>query len=212
MGKWAIFDGGADPVGAEVWRLKEGSEGLEWTSSIERKTPFPHIERLLVRIAPHKWAIQSLEIVSQSEQAREEFFRGYVVKGAFRFEIQNADGLHSDSVQVQPDTEYDYLSPIFNTITFHRLRLRSGQSREITPLYIDPVSINGSFNLHPVRQGYGRGGDEDVEVSAGRFIRAKLYRYENLESGWKSRICTDNLETVLRYERVYELQEYRHSI
>src|SRR5713101_8950586 len=115
MGKWAIFDGGADCVGSEVWRLKEGPESLEWSSSIDRKTPFPHVERLLVRAAPHKWAIKSIEIMSQTEQRPEEFFRGFVEKGTFRFEIQNAKGQRSDSIQVHSDTEYDYLSPILNT-------------------------------------------------------------------------------------------------
>ncbi len=110
------------------------------------------------------------------------------------------------------DTEYDYLSPIFNTVTFHKLRLRRGQSREISPLFIDPVNIEGSFNLHQVKQRYTRGEDQDLKVSAGQFNKAKHYRYENLESGWTSAIWTDNLETVLRYERVYELVEYRDSI
>ena len=150
--------------------------------------------------------------MSHREQGPEEFFRGFVEKGTFRFEVQNAKGQRSDSIQVGSDTEYDYLSPIFNTITFHRLRLRRGQSREIRPLYIDPVSNERSFNLHPVRQRYTREEDTDLEVSAGRFSRAKLYGYENLESGWKSRIWTDNLETVLRYEKVYELLEYQHSV
>ena len=212
MGKWVITDGGGEVVGSEVWRLKEGNENIEWTSTIDRKTPFPHVERLLVRVLPHKWDIRSIEIVSQSKEGPEEFFRGFVEKGMFRLEIQNQKGLHSNSIQVNSDTEYDYLSPIFNTVTFHRLRLRRGQSREIRPLYIDPVGADGSFHLHPVRQRYTRGEDQDVEVSAGRFSRAKLYRYENLESGWKSSIWTDNLETVLRYERVYELLEYRHSV
>src|SRR5713101_5620260 len=173
MGKWAIFDGGGEAVGSEVWRLKEGKEGLEWASIIDRKTPFPHVERLLVRAMPHKWDIRSFEIVSQSEQGFEEFFRGLVEKGMFRFEIQNQKGQHSDSIQVNSDTEYDYLSPIFNTITFHKVRLRRGQSREIKPFFIDPVSIEGSFNLHPVRQQYTRADDQDVTVSAGRFNRAK---------------------------------------
>jgi len=51
MGKWAIFDGCTDRVGSEAWRLKEGPESLEWASSIDRKTTFSHVEKLLVRIA-----------------------------------------------------------------------------------------------------------------------------------------------------------------
>jgi Putative glycolipid-binding len=211
-GKWAISDGAGEVVGSEVWRLKEENEAVEWTSTIDRKTPFPHVERLLVRVLPHKWDVRSIEIVSQSKEGPEEFFRGFVEKGMFRFEIQNQKGLQSNSIQVNSDTEYDYLSPIFNTVTFHRLRrLRRGQSREVRPLFIDPVSIDGSFNLHQVRQRYTRTEDQDLKVSAGQFNKAKNYRYENLESGWKSSICTDNLETVLRYEKVYELTEYRHS-
>jgi hypothetical protein len=212
MGKWLISDGGGEIVGSEVWGLKEENETVEWTSTIDRKTPFPHVERLLVRVMPHKWDIRSIEIVSQSEKWPEEFFRGFAEKGMFRFEIQNQKGLHSNSIQVDSDSEYDYLSPIFNTVTFHRLRLRRGQSREISPLFIDPVNIEGSFNLHQVKQRYTRGEDQDLKVSAGQFNKAKHYRYENLESGWTSAIWTDNLETVLRYERVYELVEYRHSI
>ncbi len=211
-GKWAISDSGVEVIGSEVWRLKEENETVEWTSTIDRETPFPHVERVLVRIVPHKWDIRSIEIVSQREQGLEEFFRGFSEKGMFRFEIQNQNGLQSNSIRVNADTEYDYLSPIFNTVTFHRLRLRRGQSREIMPLFIDPVSLNGSFNLHHVRQRYTRGEDQDLKVSAGQFSKAKHYRYENLESGWTSNIWTDNLETVLRYERVHELVEYRHSI
>src|SRR5713101_523714 len=139
MGKWAISDGGGEAVGSEVWRLREENEAIEWTSTIDRKIPFPHVERLLVRVLPHKWDIRSIEIVSQSEQGLEEFFRGFAEKGMFRFEIQNQTGLHSGSIHVNSDTEYDYLSPIFNTVTFHRLRLRRGQSEEIMPLFIDPV-------------------------------------------------------------------------
>jgi Putative glycolipid-binding len=212
MGKWAISDGNVEVVGSEAWRLKEEDEAIEWTSTISRKTPFPHVERLLVRVLPRKWDIRSIEIVSQSEDGLEEFFRGFVEKGMFRFEIQNQNGLQSNSIQVNADTEYDYLSPIFNTVTFHRLRLRRGQSKEITPLFIDPVSLKGSFNLHQVKQRYTRVEDQDLKVSAGQFSKAKHYRYENLESGWTSTIRTDHLETVLRYERVYELVEYRHSI
>jgi len=53
--------------------LKEVPEGLACTSYIGRKTPFPHVESLLVRTTPHKWAIESIEIVSQREQGPEEF-------------------------------------------------------------------------------------------------------------------------------------------
>src|SRR2546425_3749043 len=55
--------------------------------------------------------------------------------------------------------------------------------REIVSSHSSSVNNDGSFSLHPVRQRYARMEDNDVEVAAKRFNRAKHYRYENLESG-----------------------------
>ena len=55
--------------------------------------------------------------------------------------------------------------------------------REIVSSHSSLVNNDGSFSLHPVRQRYARMEDNDVEVAAERFNRAKHYRYENLESG-----------------------------
>jgi len=55
--------------------------------------------------------------------------------------------------------------------------------REIVSSRSSSVNNDGSFSLHPVRQRYARMEDNDVEVAAERFNRAKHYRYENLESG-----------------------------
>ena len=59
-----------------------------------------------------------------------------------------------------------------------------------------------------VRQSYHRLKDEPVDVPAGHFSAAKHYVYRNLDSGWTSDIWTDNLETVLRYEKLCELLSY----
>jgi hypothetical protein len=62
-----------------------------------------------------------------------------------------------------------------------------------------------------VKQSYQRLNDEPVKVPAGNFPVAKHYVYRNLDSGWTSNIWTDNLETVLRYEKLCELVSYSRS-
>ncbi len=115
------------------------------------------------------------------------------------------------SLPVSASTEFDYLSLAFNIITFHRLRLRRDESREIEVAYIFSVSNQESFRTRMVRQRYQRLADEPISVPAGQFANAKHYLYKNLESGWTSDIWTDNLETVLRYEKLCELVSYSTS-
>ena len=129
----------------------------------------------------------------------------------FRVSVERP-GTHEDySLPVSASTEYDYLSLAFNIITFHRLRLRRGESREIDVAYIFPVSNRETFKTKMVKQRYQRLADESISVPAGQFPTAKRYVYKNLDSGWTSNIWTDNLETVLRYEKLCELASYRHD-
>ena len=57
-----------------------------------KENPVSSHREMLVRATPHKWAIDSIEIVSQGEQGQEEFFKGFVEKGTLRLEMQNAKG------------------------------------------------------------------------------------------------------------------------
>jgi hypothetical protein len=206
-GVWSLANGGEAPVGTEKWRLEETSEEIRWNSNIDKKIPFPHKEELRLTAVPRKWRIKSIRISSVGE-SRIETFDGTVEGGRFGFVVSLDEKVEQYSIPVSESTEFDYLSLVFNTVTFHRLRLRRGESREIEVAYIFPVAPRDSFRTRMVRQSYQRLSDEPVDVPAGHFPSAKHYVYRNLDSGWTSSIWTDNLETVLRYERLCELLSY----
>jgi len=204
---WSLVNGGEAPVGTEEGRLEETSEEIRWNSTIDKKVPFPHKEELRLTAVPRKWRIKSIRISSVGE-GRSEAFEGTVDGGRFGFAVSRDESVEQYSIPVSESTEFDYLSLVFNTVTFHRLRLRRGESREIEVAYIFPVALQDSFRTRMVRQSYQRLEDQPVDVPAGRFPSAKHYVYRNLDSGWTSSIWTDNLETVLRYEKLYELLSY----
>jgi hypothetical protein len=209
-GVWSLVNGGEAPVGTEKWRLEETSEEIRWNSTIDKKVPFPHKEELSLTAVPRKWRIKSIRISSVGE-GRSEAFEGTVDGGRFGFAVSRDGNVEQYSIPVSESTEFDYLSLVFNTVTFHRLRLRRGESREIEVAYIFPVSLQDSFRTRMVRQSYQRLRDEPVDVPAGHFHSAKHYVYRNLDSGWTSSVWTDNLETVLRYEKLCELLSYNRS-
>ncbi len=206
-GEWKIMNGKKTPVGSERWRLEETPPQIIWNSTIDRNSPFPHKEELRLKATPRNWKIETLEILSIGNGRREKFQamrEGTSLQGGI-----NCDGDEKRfSIPMSDSTEIDYLSPVFNTVTFHRLRLRRGESREIEAIYISPVSTKHSFEPRLLRQSYQRLKDENVSVPAGNFPSAKRYVYKNLESGWTGNVWTDNLETVLRYESFVELLEY----
>lgn len=209
-GEWSLVNGGNAPVGTEKWRLEETIEQIRWNSTIDKKVPFPHKEELSLTAIPRKWRIKSIRINSVSED-RNEGFEGTVDGGRFGFVVSRAGNVEQYSIPVSESTEFDYLSLIFNTVTFHRLRLRRGESREIEVAYIFPVALQDSFRTRMVRESYQRLEDQSVDVPAGHFPSAKHYVYRNLDSGWTSSIWTDNLETVLRYEKLCELLSYNRT-
>lgn len=209
-GEWSLVNGGNAPVGTEKWRLEETLEQIRWNSTIDKKVPFPHKEELSLIAIPRKWRIKSIRINSVGE-GRSEGFEGTVDGGRFEFAVSRAGNLEQYSIPVSELTEFDYLSLVFNTVTFHRLRLRRGESREIEVVYIFPVALQDSFRTRMVRESYQRLEDQSVDVPAGHFPSAKHYVYRNLDSGWTSSIWTDNLETVLRYEKLCELLSYNHT-
>ena len=209
-GEWSLVNGGHTPVGTEKWRLEETSEQISWNSTIDKKVPFPHKEELILTAIPRKWRVKNIKISSVGE-GRNEAFEGTLDSGRFAFTVSRAWNAEQYSIPVSESTEFDYLSLIFNTVTFHRLRLRRGESREIEVAYIFPVALQDSFRTRMVRQSYQRLRDEPVDVPAGHFPSAKHYVYRNLDSGWTSSIWTDNLEIVLRYEKLCELLSYNRT-
>ena len=209
-GEWRLVNGGKDPVGTETWRLEETHEQIRWNSTIDKKVPFPHKEELGLTAVPRKWRIKSIRISFVGE-GRSEAFEGTVDGGRFGFAVSRDGNVEQYSIPVSESTEFDYLSLVFNTVTFHRLRLRRGESRMIEVAYIFPVALQDSFRTRMVRQSYQRLKDQPVDVPAGRFPSAKHYVYRNLDSGWTSSIWTDNLETVLRYEKLCELLNYNRT-
>lgn len=209
-GVWSLVNGGEAPVGTEKWRLEETPERISWNSTIDKQVPFPHKEDLSLTAVPRKWRISKIRVSSAAE-GRNESFEGNVDDGKFEFAVDQAGKVERHSIPVSESTEFDYLSLIFNTVTFHRLRLRRGESREIEVAYIFPVALQDSFRTRMVKQSYRRLGDEPVKVPAGHFPSAKHYIYRNLDSGWTSSVWTDNLETVLRYEKLCELLSYNRT-
>ncbi len=210
-GEWRLVNGGTLPVGTEKWGLEETSKFIHWSSVIDKATPFPHREELNVTAIPRTWRITVANVRSVGEGG-EESFEGKVENETFKATVRRAGNVEQFSIPVSTSMEFDYLSPAFNTITFHRLRLRRGESREIEVLYIFPVSQTNSFETKMVRQKYERFHDESIFVLAGKFPTAKRYHYKNLDSGWTSSIWTDSLEIVLRYEKLCELLSYNKTI
>lgn len=206
-GEWRLFNGGPVSVGMEKWRLEETSEVILWNSVIGKSVPFPHREEVNITAIPRKWRITTIKISSAGGD-REDSFEGQVKNGNFEVMVKRARSVEHHSIPISESTEFDYLSPVFNTITFHRLRLRRGASREIEAVYIFPISLQNSLQTRMLRQRYKRLGDETISVTTGQFASAKHYVYKNLESGWTGSIWTDNLETVLRYEGLCELLSY----
>ncbi len=206
-GEWRLMNGETSPVGTEEWKLEETTEHIHWRSIIDKTTPFPHKEELNIAAIPRTWSITEMSVRSSGER-QEESFEGRVKDGNFQVTVRRAGNMEQFSIPVSASVEFDYLSPAFNTITFHRLRLRRGESREIEVVYIFPVSRTNSFETRMVRQRYKRLADESVSVVAGKFPTAKRYLYKNLESGWTGNVWTDNLETVLKYEKFCELLTY----
>ena len=209
-GEWRLLNGGIAPVGTERWRLEETSESILFNSVIDRTLPFPHKEKVNITVVPRKWRITTIKISSVGED-REDSFEGKVEDGNLKVTVSRAGSVEHHSIPVLRSAEFDYLSPVFNTITFHRLRLRRGESREIEAVYIFPVSQQDSFRTRMVRQRYQRLGDDMVSVPAGQFPLAKHYVYKNLESGWTGSIWTDNLEIALRYEKLCDLLSYNRA-
>ncbi len=210
-GEWRLVNGGTLPVGTEKWRLEETSKSIRWSSVIDKTTLFPHREELNVTAIPRTWSITVVNVRSVGGGG-EESFEGKVENGTFQATVRRAGNVEQFSIPVSTLVEFDYLSPAFNTITFHRLRLRRGESREIEVVYIFPVSRTNSFETRMVRQRYERFRDESISVLAGKFPTAKRYQYKNLDSGWTSSIWTDSLEIVLRYEKLCELLSYNKTI
>lgn len=209
-GEWRLVNGGTAPVGTEKWRLEETAEKILWNSVIEKSNPFPHREEVTVVATPRKWRIRTLRILSEGD-GHEDLFEGRVENKEFSARILRDQKEDQVSISVSDSTEFDYLDLVFNTITFHRLRLRRGESREIEVVYIFPVEKQNSFQTRMVKQSYHRLADETVSVSAGQFPAAKHYVYKNLSSGWTGSMWTDNLETVLRYDKLCELLRYGHD-
>ncbi len=209
-GEWRLVNGRTVPAGTEKWKVDETSTSILWHSIIEKKTPFPHKEEIHVTATPRRWSVREIRISSVGNDV-EERFEARVEDSTFAANILRGEKTEHQSIPVSDTTEFDFLSPIFNTITFHRLRLRREESRNIETVYILPVSKEASFQTMIVKQRYLRMKDEPVTVPAGRFPSAKHYVYINLSSGWTGNIWTDNLETVLRYERLCELLSYNRN-
>ncbi len=209
-GELRLVNGGTIPAGTEKWKVEETSTSILWHSIIEKNTPFPHNEEIHVTATPRRWSVREIRISSVGHDV-EERFEGRVVNSTFVAIILRGEKTERQSIPVLDTMEFDYLSPIFNTITFHRLRLRRGGSRDIETVYIFPASKETSFEMRIVKQHYLRMKDEPVTVPAGRFPFAKHYVYTNLSSGWTGNIWTDNLETVLQYEKLCELLSYNRN-
>jgi len=213
-GEWKLVNGGGTPVGTEKWRLDETATTLNYESVLQKQTPFPHNEELHVVALARSWETQRIDNSSVADNPADhasERFEGTRKNGRFEVETSCGDKREHTSVAISDSTEFDYLSPIFNTITFHRLRLRRRETREIKAFYIFPVSESGSFRTRIVGQRYQRLNDEQLSMPAGFFPIAKHYVYTNLDTGWRGSIWTDNMETVLRYEKFCELLSYRRE-
>lgn len=176
-----------------------------------RRAPPSPIKRGYVLQHSRENGGSKLFTITSSSESREERFEGKLQNDRFEAEVRRGGSLETLSIPVSDSTEFDCLSPVFNTITFHRLRLRRGETKEIEVVYIFPVSTEASIQTRMLKQRYRRLSDESVIVPACRFPSAKRYVYTNLESGWTSSIWTDNLETILRYEGLCELLSYNRS-
>lgn len=201
-GTWQILDE-ERAVGWERWALNGGEGEIVYRAQIETSEPFPHREAIEFVLSP-TW--QPLVLRLSAEQGRSEAtYEGRAVEGRWEIEIVDEKGVTTNhGFPYDTHTELDYLSPIFNIVTFHRLRLSPGRSRKIQVIYMDPVV----FTPHWVNQRYTRLDDEPIHIQAGKY-QARHYRYRNLDSGWESDMWTDEQEIVLRYRRLYELVEYR---
>jgi hypothetical protein len=209
-GEWKLLNGKETPIGSERWSLKETPTLIVWHSVIDRNSPFPHREELSLKATPRSWKIESLKILSTGN-GRTDKLQAKRNTTSLQCHIHRDSDERKFSMPMSDSTEIDYLSPVFNTVTFHRLRLRRRESREIEAVYISPVSTKASFEPRVLRQSYQRLKDENVSVPAGNFPSGKRYVYKNLESGWTGSVWTDNLETVLRYESFCELLQYSSS-
>lgn len=187
-GRYAVMDGAGSVVGTESFRCAAGPAGWRWFSEIQTSVPAPHRE-IVDLVTTLDWRPVRVRIETGAHALLAEVRDGHLVGS------RDSEPLDLD---FGPQTEIDYLSPVFNAVTANRLT----ETREIEVVYLRPVTIE------PVtmRQRYERLGREAVRTPVGTFDAVR-WRYTAIDSGWSSDLWVAG-DVVVRYDGVFELEEY----
>jgi hypothetical protein len=186
------MDGDGYAVGTEDFRCAPGPAGWRYFSEISTREPSPHDE-IVDLVVDGSWLPVRVKISTGSHD---------LVLTA------EGDALHGslDGATVRapwgPDRHVDYLSPAFNAVTANRL----DRSSDIDVVYLEPVTCTPTEE----RQRYELVDDEEVATPVGVFS-ARRWRYTALSSGWNRDLWVAG-DVVVRYEGLFELQEYEAGV
>jgi hypothetical protein len=187
-GRYRVMDGDGNRVGTEDFRCAPGPMGWRYFAEIHTSDPEPHDETVDVAVDA-AWHPVRIRIFTGSH---------HLALAASASSIDGELDGRPISASWGPEWHLDYLSPAFNAITAQRL----DRTAEIDVLYLDPVTCNP----HPERQRYELLGGKDVATPVGAF-HATRWRYTSLSSGWSRDLWVAG-DTVVRFDGLYELEEY----
>lgn len=189
LGRYGVMDGSGRPVGTEEFRCAPGPAGWRYVSSISTAEPTPHREIVDLSVDA-SWRPVRLRIDTGEHQVL------LSPEGDRLVGIRDREPIE---IPFGPEVELDYLSPCFNAVTAIRL----GHTAEIDVVYLSPVTCEPVL----VRQRYELHGEEEVRTPVGSF-RAVRWQYTAQDSGWSRPFWLAG-DIVVRYEDLFELQEYQ---
>jgi hypothetical protein len=183
-GRYTVLGDDGTPAGTEDFRCAPGPMGWRYFSDIRTD----HHE--IVDIAVDRdWRIARLRIDTGEHDILLEPSGDILTGYRDHREIEIPYG---------PDLHLDYFTPATNAITCRRL----SETTEIEVVYVERVTLEPTR----VRQRYEHHGVERVTTPVGSF-EATRWIYTSLDSGWTSDLWIAG-DTVVRYDRLFTLEEY----
>ena len=155
---------GEETIQRETWQLARMARGLIFTSRAEQ-TPTQPQNWNFSYVVTQNWSPAEFSIHLEANGqavASEQRVQGsqYIA----RIEPRGGES-KEHALEISPQHQLDYASPLFAAVTLIRLNLQVGQSREVDAVRIPLPALEP----HAVKLKYTCVGEEQLEIPAGRF-------------------------------------------
>lgn len=206
-GIYQAFDTAGNVVSDERWQIllpddPSADDGVwQIESEITRMAPFPHprIESLVAQLVGARsssmdWQALSIHTRDGTIEAGVRFERDPAGAGCARFCWRRHQHSGQRQYAWKSGCEISYNSPLFGAVAVWRSRLRPGESRIVTMIDIDAVTLEPQ----PAQQIWSHCGFQTLDTLLGRLTLAR-YEFGPLEAMTRGRLWCDEDGVVYDY-------------